>query len=174
MFQVLYFNYKIFWFGSVFRLKNLQYKIKTSRCIFFFFLRREEGRDSVNLQQREFHGAIVNIFDDLWSAFLTFYVWNNLNWICLREINIFVLFLLISIGESVTVLFTPTANIDSEIFSCLASFEDLYRGEVHSKVPNCFCSKVLKLVNLTNRREGEFKIINSSFCKRKLQRTNKI
>ena len=40
MFQVLYFNYKIFWFGSVFRLKNLQYKIKTSRCIFFFF---EEG-----------------------------------------------------------------------------------------------------------------------------------
>lgn len=41
MFQVLYFNYKIFWFGSVFRLKNLQYKIKTSRCIFFFFF--EEG-----------------------------------------------------------------------------------------------------------------------------------
>ena len=156
------------------RLKNLQYKIKTSRCIFFFFL-EEGGEGFCNSSTERVSWRNSKYFDDLWSAFITFYVWNNLNWICLREINIFVCF-----GESTTVLFSPTTNIDSEIFSYLAGlvfsasfFEDI-DFEVHSKVPNCFCSKVLKLINLINRCRGEFKIISSSFCKRKLQRTNKI
>ena len=84
------------------------------------------------------------------------------------------LFLWVCSGESATVLFSPTtANIESEILFYLQQVEAIdYEGreeKIHSKVANCFYLKVPKLVYIMNRRGGKFKIIASSFCKRKLQ-----
>ena len=43
------------------------------------------------------------------------------------------------------------------------------KEKIHSKVSNCFCLNVLKLVNLTQQRGVKFKIITSSLCKRQLK-----
>ena len=69
--QYFVLNLSIFVYNG--RLKNLQYKIKTSRCIFLFFWRKR-ARDSVILQQREFHGAIVNILM-IYGVFLLLFMY---------------------------------------------------------------------------------------------------
>ena len=114
-----------------------------------------------------------------------------LSWIWLRGINIFVLFMWISSGESATVFiccfFSPTAaNINSEILSNLVwvywfqlTFLTLLilrasREEgIYSEIANCFYLKVLRLVILKNGRWENFKIITSSLSKENFCRTKK-
>ena len=91
-------------------------------------------------------------------------------------------------GKCATVLFSSTTiNIDSEILSCkvqVKCFQLTFlrllivrsgrEEKVHCKVAYCFYLKVLKLVNLINRRGENFKSLTSSLCKRKLQQNQEI
>ena len=131
--------------------------------------------------------AIVNIFNDLWSVFITFYAWNKFKLETIQGKKYFCAFFYGIFEGKCDSFFPPTrTNIDSEMLSYLVQvycfqlkFLKLFTvrtgGEekIHSKVADCFYLKVLILVNLSNWSGENLESLIVHFSKENYSSTKK-